>query len=158
MTSNPEKCVHEVLDVIPMVMRSLRAEFRSHRRKDLNIPQFRTLMFLRRVPGAALSDVADHLGITPPSASTLIDGLVERRLVDRQESAVDRRRVTLALTEAGAGLAETSFRETQAVYVEYFSSFPQETLDIITQAMKALRPIFSEDAQPNRRPVPIAKE
>jgi DNA-binding MarR family transcriptional regulator len=147
MGTNPEECVREMLDVIPMVMRSLRAEFRSHRAHDLNIPQFRTLMYLRRSPGAALNDVAEHLGITPPSTSKLIDGLVARGLIDRRESAVDRRRITLALTAAGAGLADASYRETQAAFVERFSALPEDTLEAITQAMQALRPIFCDGGE-----------
>lgn len=145
MDANPEECVREVLDVIPMVMRSIRAEFRSHRGSDLHIPQYRTLMFLRRSPGKSLADVAEHLGITPPSTSKLVDGLVERGLIDRQDSEVDRRRIVLALTPAGAELAEASFRATQAAYTKRFSTLSKETLVTITQAMEALRPIFCDD-------------
>jgi MarR family transcriptional regulator for hemolysin len=142
MEITPEECVREVLDVIPMVMRSLRAEFRSHRGNDVSIPQYRTLMFLRRSPGMSLAEVADHLGITPPSASKLVDGLVARGLIDRQESPADRRRIALALTTSGAELAEASFRATQAAYTARFSALPKDTLELIAQAMEALRPIF----------------
>jgi len=36
--------------------------------------------------------VAEHVGLRLPSMSALIDGLVERGLVARRQSAVDRRR------------------------------------------------------------------
>lgn len=145
MDAEPEECVREVLDVVPMVMRSLRAEFRSHRGNDLSIPQYRTLMYLRRSPGKSLADLAEHLGITPPSTSKLVDGLVKRGLVDRQDFPVDRRRIVLMLTPAGAELAEASLRLSQAAYLEHFSALPKETLGIITLAMQALRPIFCDD-------------
>jgi MarR family transcriptional regulator for hemolysin len=128
-----------------MVMRSLRAEFRSHRGSDLSIPQFRTLMFLRRTPGKSLADLAEHLGITPPSTSKLVDGLVKRGLIDRQDFPVDRRRIVLSLTPAGLKLAEASLRLSQAVYLRRFEALPKETLGIIQQAMEALRPIFCDD-------------
>ena len=146
MDAEPEECVREVLDVVPMVMRSLRAEFRSHRGDDLSIPQYRTLMFLRHSPGKSLADVAEHLGITPPSTSKLVDGLVTRGLVDRQDLPVDRRRIVLLLTPAGAELAEDSLRATQAAYLARFSILPKETLAIIKLAMEALLPIFCDDA------------
>lgn len=145
MDAEPEECVREVLDVVPMVMRSLRAEFRSHRGNDLSIPQYRTLMYLRRSPGKSLADLAEHLGITPPSTSKLVDGLVKRGLVDRQDFPVDRRRIVLLLTTAGMELAEASLRLSQAAYLERFSALPKETLGIIKQAMHALRPIFYDD-------------
>jgi len=126
-------------------MRSLRAEFRSHRGNDLSIPQYRTLMFLRRSPGKSLADLAEHLGITPPSTSKLVDGLVKRGLVDRQDFQVDRRRIVLSLTPAGKELAESSLRLSQAAYLERFARLPKETLEIIQQAMEALRLIFCDD-------------
>jgi MarR family transcriptional regulator for hemolysin len=146
MDASPEECVREVLDVIPMVMRSLRAEFRSHRGRDLSIPQYRTLMYLRRTPGKSLADLAEHLGITPPSTSKLVDGLVKRGLVSRQDFPADRRKIVLSLTQAGADLAEASLRLSQVAYLERFAALPKETLEIIKQAMEALRPIFRDDA------------
>jgi len=157
MQITPEECVHEVLDVIPLVMRSLREEFRSHRGQDLSIPQYRTLMHLRRLPGASLSDIADHLGVTLPSASSLVDGLVARGLVDRQACASDRRKVRLALTAAGEDKVEIAFSDAQAAYVERFSALPQETLAVITQAMQALRPIFTEQTRSHPNPALYAE-
>ena len=145
MIPTAEECVREVVDVIPFVMRALRAEFRSHRGQEINIPQFRSLMYLRRKPGASLTDVAEHLGITPPSTSKLIDDLVERGLVDRQASSIDRRKISLDLTAGGREMAESSFRATQAAYVDRFATLPAETLAIITQAMRDLQIIFSSD-------------
>jgi DNA-binding MarR family transcriptional regulator len=145
MSPTAEECVREVVDVIPFVMRALRAEFRSHRGEGINIPQFRSLMYLRRRPGASLSDVTEHLGIAPPSTSKLINDLVERGLVDRQTSPIDRRKITLVLTTRGKALAESSFRATQAAYVERFATLPAETLAIITRAMRDLQIIFSSE-------------
>jgi MarR family transcriptional regulator for hemolysin len=145
MDASPDECVHEVLDVIPMVMRSLRAEFRSHRGGDLSIPQYRTLMYLRRTPDKSLAEIAEHLGITPPSTSKLVDGLVKRGLVDRQDFPVDRRRIVLSLTPSGMELAESSLRLTQAAYLPRFAALPKETLGIIKQAMEALRPVFCDN-------------
>jgi DNA-binding MarR family transcriptional regulator len=147
MSSSVEECVHQVVDVVPFVMRSLRAEFRSHRGKEVNIPQYRTLMYLRRTPGASLSEVAEHLGITLPSTSKLVNVLVERGLIDRQSCPADRRRITLMLTPKGQGLAETSLRETQAAYVARFAAGTAATRARIIQAMEDLRTIFGSGEQ-----------
>ena len=147
MVSSAEECVREVVDVVPFVMRSLRKEFRSHRGSEILIPQFRTMMYLRRSPGASLSEVAEHLGITAPSTSKLVDDLVERRLVDRQTSPSDRRKIVLLLTTRGKELAENSLRETQAAYLQRFASLPEATLELISQAMRELRVVFQDEAQ-----------
>ncbi|MEJ2089918.1 MAG: MarR family transcriptional regulator, partial [Gammaproteobacteria bacterium] len=50
------------------------------------------------------SDLADRLGITRPSITSLIDGLVRQGLVRRQPARDDRRRMTISLTPAGRQL------------------------------------------------------
>jgi DNA-binding MarR family transcriptional regulator len=69
MTTNQEDCARELLDVVPLVTRSIRREIRQHRAEGLSVPQFRTLLFLRRNPGASLIDVADHFAGRRPSGT-----------------------------------------------------------------------------------------
>ena len=76
-------------------------EMRSHRGHDLSIPQFRTLTFVNRNPEISLSHLADHLGLTLPSTSKLVDGLVNQKIIIRHELKEDRRRLMLALTKNG---------------------------------------------------------
>jgi DNA-binding MarR family transcriptional regulator len=143
MTIPPDECAHEVLDVVPLVMRAIRAEFRSHRAADLTVPQFRVLVFLKNNPGVSLTEVSEHLGLTPPSTSKLIDGLVERQLVLRHTCAEDRRKVNLTLTDGGASLLAASYQETRARFEERLSALPETDRAIVIQAMQALRSVFS---------------
>lgn len=48
-----------------------------------------------------MKEVADYLGITPPSATSLIDGLVESNLLKRNFDKNDRRVVRLTVTAHG---------------------------------------------------------
>ncbi len=144
MVASPNECAREVLDVVPLVMRAIRAEFRRNRGNDLRVPQFRALAFINRSPGASLSELSEHLGLTPPSTSTLIDGLVGRGLVLRLESPADRRRLTLNLTEAGSQLLQASFEATQACLADLFSKVPDEQCMGIQQSMQWLRAIFTQ--------------
>src|SRR5512136_590260 len=98
MTTSPDVCAQEILDVVPVVMRTIRAELRRHRTADLSVPQFRTLAFIDRQADASLSDVAEHIGLTLPSMSKIVESLVVRKFVTRQRHPPDGRRITLALT------------------------------------------------------------
>src|SRR3954470_22241366 len=84
-------CARAMLDGLPLVMWFIRREMRHHRTGGLSVPQFRALCLLDRYPTISLSNVAEHLGSSQPSASRLITGLVSRRLVKREESSDDRR-------------------------------------------------------------------
>ena len=80
-----DECARQLLDTAPQIMRFIRAEMRSHRGHDLSVPQFRTLTFVNRNPEVSLSHLADHLGLTLPSTSKLVDGLVNQKVVTRRE-------------------------------------------------------------------------
>jgi len=107
------------------------------------VPQFRVLVFLNRKPGASWSEVSDHLGLTPPSTSKLIDGLVGRQPVGRHACTDDRRKITLTLTDGGESLKAFSHQETRARFEERLSVLPEPDRAIVIQAMRALRPIFT---------------
>ena len=109
-TPSSTDCARALLEAIPKVMQTIRAEMRRHRGQDLSVVQMRTLAFLNRQPGAPLSAVAEHVGLTLPSMSSQVSGLVARNLLDRSTAAHDRRYVTLTLTEQGRAVLETARR------------------------------------------------
>jgi DNA-binding MarR family transcriptional regulator len=143
MEPKTEVCARELLEVVPVVMHSIRAAMRRYRAGDLSVPQFRTLLFIRRNPGASLSDVAEHLGLTLPSASKKIDGLVARNLVKRQGSEDDRRRIRLTLTSNGEAMLIRARRETQAHLEQRLAVLPETKIEEVIRAMQCLRPVFT---------------
>lgn len=73
---------------------------------DVTLPQYRLLTLLTEGDQVA-NHIADLLFVSPPSVTALVDGLVERGLVQRHPDPVDRRRVSHAITDAGlAALAD----------------------------------------------------
>ena len=110
----PEALARELLDTVPAVMRFIRAEMRRHRGPRISVPQFRTLELLGRMPGCSLSDVAEHLGVSRPTASVLVDRLVRRGLVERAQHPQERRRVVLSLTRSGQALLDRARAHTRA--------------------------------------------
>lgn len=146
MTKLLNTCAHELMDTAPQIMQAIRVEMRRGRGSDISVPQFRTLRFIQRTPNSSLSSLADHLGLTLPSVSKLIDGLVKQKLVSRQESTTDRRCLTLALTTAGASIVNSARESAQANLAKKLSNLPEVELEAICQAMQLLRPIFSHQS------------
>jgi DNA-binding MarR family transcriptional regulator len=147
MQVTPEECAREMLEVVPLVMRTIRAEMRSARAPGLNVPQFRTLVYLNRNGTASLSDVAAYIGLTLPSASTLVDGLVSRDLVAREPDLEDRRRITLRLTEAGHAAYQTARQTAEACLAERVAGFGEDDQATVMRALGILRPAFSASRQ-----------
>ena len=143
MRSSVGDCAHELLDVVPIVFREIRGELRKYGAKEMSVPQFRTLGFIYRNQGASLSEVGDHIGLTLPTMSSLVDGLVDRGLIIRREDSEDRRRMTLALTQAGRTRLESAREATLANLEQRIRQLPTSDRATIIAAMHVLRALFS---------------
>jgi DNA-binding MarR family transcriptional regulator len=143
MTVTPEESAGELLEVVPMVMKEIRSQMRSQGATDLTVPQFRTLAFVNRNQGSPLCNVADHMGLTPPSASALVDGLIKRGMMTREDQPDNRRRVRLVVTSRGRAILETSRRGTMAYLAEKLSNVSADNRELIVKAMQALRSVFA---------------
>jgi long-chain acyl-CoA synthetase len=67
---------------------------------ELSLPQYRLLVYLT-LGESKPSDLAPRLGVTRPSVTALVDGLVTRGFVERRHDEDDRRGVRHRVTAAG---------------------------------------------------------
>jgi DNA-binding MarR family transcriptional regulator len=137
-----------MLDGLPPVMWFIRRNMRQQRIGGLSVPQFRTLCLLARIPTASLTDVAEHLGSSQPSASRLVSGLVVRGLIKRNECADDRRQVTLVLTAKGKDVQAKSHRASQQRLGEEIAHLPEDKRRAIISAMEILLDVFGPTERP----------
>jgi DNA-binding MarR family transcriptional regulator len=147
MTHSSDAIAREILDVVPCVMRMIRSEMRSQKVTDLAVPQFRALMYLSRNPGTTLQSVAHHLGLTPPTVSKMVDGLLLDGLLRREPSSHDRRKVTLTLTPQGQEILEQAHHATQTHLAEVLSHLTPQEGETVYQAMVLLQPLFLPTAR-----------
>ncbi len=145
MSKIVQDTARQVLEIVPAVMRTIRAEFRSQRPMDLSVAQFNTLAYIKKNDGASLSSLAAHIGLTLPSMSKLIDGLVERGLVTRNSDLEDRRKICLCLTDTGKNELEAAYEHTQAFLVKKISGLPKEEAEIVSRSMQILKSLFVID-------------
>ncbi len=137
-----EDTAQQVLDVVPIIMRVIRSKFRSQRSRDLSVAQFRTLAYIKNNNGASLSDLAANIGLTLPSMSKLIDGLVSRGFVDRSSHSEDRRKICLQLTPAGKSELDAAYGHTQAFLVDKMSGLAKDDLNTVNRSMQILKDLF----------------
>ncbi len=142
-----DECAGGLLNVVPQIMRVMRGEMRSHRGGELSVPQFRTLAYLDRCPGGGLHDVTTHIGLTAPSMSKLVDGLIARRLVKRQISCTDRRRITLSLTAQGKAVLQRARKHTRIRLGEMLASLTGAEGEAVLQTLAVLRRAFPSDGE-----------
>jgi len=73
---------------------------------QLTLPQLRTLFIIAHNNTSSVAQISQHLGIGEPTASHLIDKLVQAGLVERSEDPGDRRRAIVQLSPAGGEIIE----------------------------------------------------
>jgi DNA-binding MarR family transcriptional regulator len=143
MQTSMDQCTREVIETVPLVMRTIRSQLRKHGAQELSVPQFRTLSYLSRNKGPSLSEVAEHIGLTLPSMSTLIDGLVNRNLATRRTHPHDRRRMTLELTDRGETLLRSARDATNDYLARKLQSLAPADRNKVAESMRILRSIFA---------------
>jgi DNA-binding MarR family transcriptional regulator len=147
MTQLAQEAAEQALEAVPVVMRTIRAQLRSHRSTDISVPQFRAMGYINRNDGASLSDLANHIGLTLPSMSKLVDGLVGRKLVRRVSHSRDRRRICLSLTPSGREELKAAYRFTEHYFADKMAHLDDNDLRGITQAMQLLKGLFAQETR-----------
>jgi DNA-binding MarR family transcriptional regulator len=137
-----DQAAAELLEVMPAIMQFVRAEMRNQPDPSLSVTQLRALSFLDRNPNLSLSEVADYIGITRASTSTMIDRLVQRGLVDRQEDPKERRHVMLKLTQTGSDRLAQMRNIIRQTITTLFDQLTPEELEQVSQSLALLGRVF----------------
>lgn len=91
---------------LPMLKKLI---FQDFDRSTLNLPinqtQEHVLMVIGRHPDSTMSEISRRMGLEKGSFTTITDHLLTLKLIERNHSEKDRRRITLKLTPEGDALA-----------------------------------------------------
>lgn len=108
---------------------------------DLTMGQLRTLMALAADGPLTVSALAERLAVAKPTASILIDGLVQAGDATRTEDPDDRRRTLVALTAAGNELVARLREGKSERFERWLAAMQPEDLAALTRGMQALAAI-----------------
>lgn len=133
-----ERLAELVMETANMLTRAIRQEMRRRRPEGLSLQQFRALGVIQRHPGASLSVIAGHLGLTNATASKLVDGLVKQELVARVESEEDRRVLVLNTTEAGNRALQSARTAALGWLAELLAGLDKSNHATVMKAMEIL--------------------
>jgi MarR family transcriptional regulator for hemolysin len=102
------------------------------------------VMISRLGDGARPGQVADAVGIEPPSLVRIIDQLVNSGLVLRQDDPSDRRAKTLSLTAAGKRMAERLEKALVPFRRELFKDMAQADVEATVRVLMKLDQVLAE--------------
>lgn len=95
-----------LLDVIPPLIRLIRAEIKVAAAESITFPKYRVLANIKRGL-ATVSEIAEHQGVSQPAMTKMVNALVKDELVQRKKSTKDARQTILSLTTKGSQLHQS---------------------------------------------------
>jgi DNA-binding MarR family transcriptional regulator len=138
MTSSPQltETIRQAMDVF--TTRSMHEWSRYVKTTGLSMPQFGILMHLYYRSSCGISHLSEHLDVSAPAASQLVDRLVQHGLLERVEDPHDRRAKQLTLTPKGRTLIETGIVERTRWVDELVQSLAPGEYEEMASALAAL--------------------
>lgn len=160
---SPEAALSQVLhDWTEIYMRRSFRDFKHFMDEhDLSPSQAGTLMRLYHCGAEGVSDIGEHLGISAPAASQMVERLVKAGLLERREDPDDRRYKQIVLTVRGnaliAGGIAARRQWLEQVTAELSPEEQQTVAGALTLLVNAARNLEGEPAQSLSQPEPGAR-
>ncbi len=109
---------------------------------DLSITQLNAIKILWDRGEMTMSELADQLSVSPPSASVLVDRLVEKGILCREHSTTDRRKVVVRVSPEAEKVVEEIIANILQFFVDLVEKIGIETAqkwcDVLTHVTDVL--------------------
>ena len=102
---------------------------------NVTVPQWRVLVMVDTRGPLNLAAVAAGLNVNPSNASRICDRLIKGGLLDRRESATDRRNITLTLTAAGRRLVTKVVRHRRRAITRVLRGMSHKDRELLATAL-----------------------
>lgn len=116
------KKIEEIDEVLMAFRHKMTDLFQKEAKKSgYTLVHFDVLMYIAEKGFVTMTNIAYFLHITPPSASSLIDKLVEKKLVNRTHMDNDRRTIHITLGGEAHKLFKSLHEKKMAIFKKMFT-------------------------------------
>jgi DNA-binding MarR family transcriptional regulator len=131
--------IKELQDLLYLFKQTFGAMFKKET-SGLNctMSHMEIMHYLAEHGNSSMKDIAGHLRITPPSVTTLIDVMVENGLVNRENTAADRRTVRVTLTPKAIKLYKELQKKKTLLLTQLLKKITVEQKQQLSTIIKAL--------------------
>ncbi len=140
MQINTNQVADEFLEIFPLVMRSVAADFRQT--KDALDPAYFRLLALLSIKSCTLGDLAERQAVSKPTMSNTITTLEERGWVVRRRGPRDRRVVLVKITPKGQAVLDGVHKQMISRIAEILEPLSEEQRGVLLSGLKILREVF----------------
>jgi MarR family transcriptional regulator, organic hydroperoxide resistance regulator len=116
---------------------------------DLTKVQLKFLMYVVQKHNVTSKNLASTLGVTPSNVTGIIDRLISRKLVQKEESPKDRRFSILSATDKGKELITVFERKTSERMEKLLNNLEDDELEHVYQGLSVVYRV-TENAMNNK--------
>ncbi len=108
------RLIHDRVDRV--IMAHLLASGKCREFGELSLTQLHAILEIEKKGPLSMSRLAELLGVSPPSASVMVDRLVEKGVLVREHSTEDRRKVVVTISPE----IKQNFQDIERVLLTFF--------------------------------------
>ena len=121
---------------------------------DLSLQQMHAVMITRDRGQVTITELADFLSVSPPSASAMVDRLVDKGILMREHSRQDRRKVIVRVAPETIDSLDGVEEQVLQSFVELMEKIGPETTRKWCEVMERVREVM-ESSNRNSHPSTI---
>jgi DNA-binding MarR family transcriptional regulator len=108
-------------------------------------PQLLIMQEVAKTDGITASRIAQNVNLSPATVTNILDRIESRDLVIRVRSQMDKRRVSLHLTEQGQALLNKAPQPLQEHFIENFSALEEWEQSLLLSSMQRVAAMMDAD-------------
>jgi DNA-binding MarR family transcriptional regulator len=109
------------------------------------------MLAVRRLGTVSMSDLASQLGVSPPSASAMVDRLVEKKILTREHSTEDRRKVVVRISDNAMSMMDGIEKNMLGVFIDLVEKIGPKTTAKWCQVLKRVESVLASNQPKSRR-------
>lgn len=150
MGGDKTEIANDLLRTIRQLLRQVSIHSKQLLREvGLSVPQVICLNAIKELEGetgVTVAEVSQRVQLSPATVSRIVDRLVASGLVTRDRSAIDRRKVRIALTTSGRERLEAMPPPLQETFLRRLSELPKKKQIALRDALREVAALMSAEA------------
>lgn len=116
-----------------------------------------TLFFVYRKGSANMTEIADYIGVPLNTATGIISRLEKRDVIRRERDPIDKRVVTIGISEAGKEFLADQLKQLEHYYQLFMSSVTDEEKVLLLRMISKFLDLVTQDLA-NKEPLQETKK
>jgi DNA-binding MarR family transcriptional regulator len=133
--TDAESIVKNLVELLPLFQAKVIKPVLQVSKHSISPLQFHVIKVINEKKSINMTDLANEMMISKPQLTPIIDKLITKAYLKRENSREDRRIINISLTKSGEELFKQRIEHIQKMITERISTLPTEELEELNTAI-----------------------